>query len=391
MFMYDYIIIGAGVSGIVSAINLSRHGNRVIVLERNSKPLRKLLVTGNGHCNLYNENQDYKFYHSNDRDLISKIINDNNLDKYKSFLDSIGIFLTCDNGYYYPYSKMSSSVSNALLKNISHLNINIICNYEVNDIKYDGCFKIGCYTSKNIVITTGSPAWYGKSNTLNLLDKLNIDYIPFTPSLCKIKTNQNFKDISGVRAYNACLSFYGDGNKIKDECGMLLFKDHELSGICSFNLSNLFYKYSKSYVLIDFLHDFSYKDVYSYIDNKSKMFSDRLVSEILDTLLNYKIIKFLIKEVSLSDKCWNSYSNDDKKKIVDILKGYKVSISGTDDFKSSQTVSGGVRLSNINLNTMEARKHIYVSGEAIDLDGDCGGYNLTIAFITGLMLGGYND
>ena len=389
--MYDFIIIGAGVSGITAAIDLTRRNYKVLVLEKDSKPLRKLLVTGNGHCNLANENNDSSKYHSSSN-LYKGIINDYTLKLYHDFLSSLGIFCRSKNGYLYPYSNTSYAVYNSLLKECNVLGIKIILNIKVDKIEKDKLFTINGFKSKNIIIATGSKAWYKESNTSDLLDELNIDYIPFKPSLCRVKTNMNFKEINGLRT-DVKLAFYGDDKLIKKEEGKILFKDNYLSGICTYNLSNLYYKYNKSSLAINFIPLFNEETLLSYLNHEVKILKDRKLSELLDSLLNYKITLYILKQNNIKDELWNKYSKDEKCHIINLLLNYKVDIIGTDDFKNSQTVSGGVKLTSINTNTMElkSKKHVYVIGEALDIDGDCGGYNLTIAFMEGLLVGDPND
>ena len=120
--MRDIIIIGGGPSGIVTAIKAKNKNNNVIVLEKNNVPLKKLLLTGNGKCNYFNEIFSTKNYHSKNIDIVDKIISDKNLNSVKEFFDELGIIPKIKNGYYYPFSNQAITIKNILLRYIRCLN-----------------------------------------------------------------------------------------------------------------------------------------------------------------------------------------------------------------------------------------------------------------------------
>ena len=116
--MQDIILIGGGASGLVAAIYAAKRGRKVTILEKNNICGKKILVTGNGRCNYFNENQDLKHYRSQDVDYIDKIITKENLNSILDFFDKLGIKPKIKNGYYYPYSNQAVSIQNALLVEI---------------------------------------------------------------------------------------------------------------------------------------------------------------------------------------------------------------------------------------------------------------------------------
>ena len=133
--MSKIVIIGGGFSGVISAIEASKRYSDVTILERNSEILKKLLMTGNGRCNYFNENQSLDNYHSYNEELIKDIINDENIEHLNKFYEEIGIYPKIKNGYYYPYSNQAISVKNALVNKLKELNVNIITDYYVSSIK----------------------------------------------------------------------------------------------------------------------------------------------------------------------------------------------------------------------------------------------------------------
>ena len=161
--MSDIIIIGGGPSGIVTAIKAKNKNNNIIVLEKNNTPLKKLLLTGNGKCNYFNEIFSTKNYHSMNIDIVDKIISDKNLNNVKEFFDELGIIPKIKNGYYYPFSNQATTIKNVLLKEAELKGIDIICNSEVIDIEKKDKFIIKCadkeYTCDKLVISMGSKAY----------------------------------------------------------------------------------------------------------------------------------------------------------------------------------------------------------------------------------------
>ena len=134
----NIVIVGGGVSGVISAISIAHNSNfKVLILERNDKLLKKLLLTGNGRCNYFNEDRSIRNYHSKNMSLVSNFINDYNLDRVLRFYDDIGIVPKIKNGYYYPYSNQASSVYDCLISELDSLEVDVKYNYLVNDIKCD--------------------------------------------------------------------------------------------------------------------------------------------------------------------------------------------------------------------------------------------------------------
>ena len=293
------VIVGAGISGIVSAIKLGKN-NEVIVLEHNDKPLKKLLLTGNGKCNYFNDNFNENKYFSYDRDLINRFINDNNKKKLLSFYDSIGLIPRIKNGYYYPSSNQAYTVYNALLKEANNNNVKIIYNYDVKDIKKDNEKYIinNDIRCDKLIISTGSKA-YPKTGSVGfgyeLCNKLNIKVNKVFPSLVALTINKNIKDISGVRS-DVKVSLYENDRLITSEIGEIQFNDDNLSEICIYNLSTFMNKDNYK-VKINFLNDFNinknnFDDEFNKLNNK---LINRNISELLECFLNYKLVNYILK------------------------------------------------------------------------------------------------
>ena len=381
-------IIGGGYSGVISAIYASKN-NEVTILERNSDLLKKLLLTGNGRCNYFNSVMSLDKFHSYNNELIEDIITMDNIEELDNFFINLGLFPKVKNGYYYPYSNQATSVKDLLVSKLNELKVNIKTDYLVKTVeKKDNKFIVNDELEfDKIIISTGGKA-YPKTGSdgigYDLLKSFGHKITKLSPSLVQITSdNKYLKELSGIRS-EALLSLFDKDKKIKEELGELQFTDYGISGICTFNISSYLREgIDNKYILVNFMP----------LDIKSFtlfMESNNTIFERLEGILNYKLIKVLLKLSNISnDDHWNTISNKQKENLINNLFNYKVNITGTKSFDNSQVTAGGLDLSEINPKTMESKlvDNLYVTGEVLDLDGDCGGYNLTIAFITGYIAG----
>ncbi len=400
--MQEIVIIGGGASGLVSAIIAARKGKKVTILERNNICGKKILVTGNGRCNYFNEDQNIKHYRSNDTELLKEIITKKNQEKVLQFFKEIGIEPKIKNGYYYPFSNQAVSIQNALLTEIKNLDIEIRNEVEVRKIKKQNDKFIIMTDKENIeankiIISTGSksaPKTGSDGSGYKICKELGHTVIEPLPALVQLKGKEKyFKEWNGIRA-DVAINLYEDNKEIVKEVGEIQLTDYGISGICVMNLSGRvargLYTGKDEYVKINFLSNLNINTVQEcigFIDKRNKSMKNRTISELLDGIINYKLLNVLLK--NLKNKQWNEISTKDKEKIVESLVELKVNIIGTNSFDKSQVCSGGIPLKEIDINTMESKlvNGLYIIGELLDCDGDCGGYNLTWAWITGIIAG----
>ena len=394
------VIVGSGPSGLASAIYAKKNNNEVIILERNNDICKKILLTGNGKCNYFNENQDITHYHSSNDNLISDIITEKNLNDILVFFDELGIVPKIKNGYYYPYSNQASSVKQVLLSKINELGIKIIYNYLVTDIKKENDKFIinNDIICDKLILSTGSKA-YPKTgsdgNGYNLVKKFNHNINKVMPALVKLKSDDKYlKELKGIRS-DCKISIYKDNEFIKSETGEIQLTDDAISGICVFNLSYLANKYIESknnvHILVNFIPFIDDKDeLLKYLDDRCKKIKNKKMKEFFDGLLNYKLSNVILKKSNINlDSYYKDLSKKEKETLVSNINSYDFNIISSYSYDNSQVCMGGVPLDEINLLTMESKKekNLYIIGELLDVNGDCGGYNLTFAFITGMLAG----
>lgn len=394
--MRDLCIIGAGASGLTAAITAARRGKKVTLIERNEKCGKKLLITGNGKCNYFNKDQDISHYSSNSLDKIKDIINKDNLNKVLNFFNSLGIEPKIKNGYYYPTSESSITIQNALIYEAKRLNVEIINGVKVEKIVKEKTFIINPETenikAKKIIIASGgmaTPKTGSDGSGYNLAKSLNHSIIDPRPSLVQLRGNETyFKKWNGIRT-DAEISLYENEIFIKKERGTVQLTDYGISGIVSFNLSKYISRKiedNEIKVMINFIPWID-DNPYEYIKRKRQL--SLPISVTLERILNYKLVNVILKKSQIKTDSFDKLSNKDLSKLIRTLTQFELIITGTNSFDKAQTTIGGIPLDEINLKAMESlkTKDLYLTGEIIDIDGDCGGYNLTIAWITGLLAG----
>lgn len=403
--MKKIVIVGAGASGVVCAIKSKNKDNEVILLEKNNEPLKKLLVTGNGRCNYFNDDQDKRHYHSDDNDLIDEIITENNTKMVKEFFESIGVIPKIKNGYYYPYSNQAVAIKSVLMQELNKKGVKVITDFNVREvIKENNKFIIKSddkeIVSDALVISTGSKAApkTGSDGAGYLFaSNFNHTIINVLPGLTQLKSNENyFKLWSGIRC-DAKVSLYEDDMFIKDEVGEIQLIDYGVSGIVIFNLSSHIskglYKNKKEEIVIDFLPVLDLKSSYelrNWIDERIKKIGNKRLSELFDGVLNYKLVSAILKKINFKgDRYYNSLSEEEKNVLSENIHSLKIKIDSVNSFEKSQVCSGGVKLSELDIKTFESKivDNLYFIGEVVDVDGDCGGYNLTFAFLSGIKAG----
>lgn len=408
--MSKVIIIGAGASGLTAAITARRENHEVILLEKNNICGKKILKTGNGRCNYYNIDQNLRHYHSSNQELVKEIITKENLQAVLTFFDSIGIIPKLKDGYYYPYSNQAVSIQNALIEEAKHLNVKIETNiyiekinYITDEKKYEIITTGKNYYTPNIIIATGSNASLKNDsigNGYQLLKNLGHTVIKPLPALVQLNINQPFlKEWSGIRA-EATIKLLEDNEEKRTENGEILLTNYGLSGICIMQLSGQIarglYNNKKEEVIINFLPTFATnrQDFIEFLNRRDCQLLNRNISQLLDGILNYKLVNILIKisNIPLSKK-WSQLNERNKSILASNFVELRLEITSTKSLEKAQVTSGGVPLTEINTKTMSSKKlkNLYITGELLDIDGDCGGYNLTFAWISGLLAGKLGD
>lgn len=398
------IVVGGGASGIVASIFSKRENNEVIVLEKNNDCLKKVLITGNGKCNYFNDDFNISHYYSDDLFLLSNIINDVNKKRVIDFVNRIGIVPRVKNGYYYPSSNQAYSVHNALIREAKNCGVKINTGIDVLNIKKENnTFFIetnsGFFSCDKVIISTGSCAYPKTGSTgdgFKFARDFGLSINKVFPGLVQLVSNNKFiKEISGVRC-DVSVSLFGD-DLIKTEVGEVQFTDYGVSGICIYNLSLYVNKLidinKKVFVYVNFFNDFDVNDVSSFInliDCRNNLVKNRNITELLEGFLNYKIVNLVLKLCKIDfDLSWDNIPFNIRKQIAQYFIKFPIEIVGSKGYDNAQVCVGGVSLSDIGINSFQSKKvpGLFFTGEVLDVAGECGGYNLGFAFLSGMIVG----
>lgn len=397
--MKEVVIIGGGASGLTAAITAARNGKDVTIIERNNKCGKKILITGNGRCNFWNTDEDISHYHSSNPNLLKEFITDERKNSILKFFDSLGLTYKTKNGYYYPFSNQAFTIENALLSECKKLNVKIINDITVEKIIKKECFIINPgqenIKAKNIIMATGSkasPKTGSDGLGYELAKSLGHNIITPLPSLVQLKGNEiYFKNWSGIRT-DVKASLLIDNNYIKSEIGEIQLTNYGLSGICIFNLSGEATKalnQNKNVIIsINFLPLTNNPKTFLQTLNKNSY--HKTISELLEGILHYKLVDIIIKKAHLKrDLLLNTLTDNELNNLIKTLTDFQIKILSAHTLDHAQVCSGGIPLTEINSKTLESLKvkNLYFTGEIIDIDGDCGGYNLGWAWMSGIIAG----
>lgn len=374
----NVIIVGGGASGLVAAIRLGKENN-VTIIEKANDIGKKILVTGNGHCNYFNKDMSVDHYLTSNEG-INDLIDEKYVEQVIPFFESIGVKPYLKDNYYYPLSYEARTVRYFLLRKIKENNVNVVLseevvNIEINDEdKYEVTTDRNKYKADKVIVSTGG-------SSFELLTKLDHTVIHITKALCGIKGNKEDAKYWGGIRIKANLKLFLNDNLIKEENGDLQLTDYGISGICSMNLSNyvgrFLLKKNNHYILINFIPSInSYEEFSKFIEEGKTKFDD--IKSIMYQVLNDKLVDILL----------NGINKNDIKELYNRFIKYKFIPKDLNDL-NGQVTSGGIPLDQVRLSTMESLLHegLYITGELLNVVGDCGGYNLGLAWITGLKAG----
>jgi predicted Rossmann fold flavoprotein len=387
--IYHTAIVGGGAAGLISAVDLLRgknaiSGSEIIILERNDRVGKKLIATGNGQGNLTNSNIAEENYYG-DKEFIKEFLSNYKEIDLNNYLEDVGIPLTKGkDGKIYPLSKQANSVLDTIR---AYLNFNGVKEQTLTTVtaikKDSGAIKLttnnGEFFAKNVIYAVGGAAakQFGTDGTsYSPLEKLGHKKTAIYPSLVQLKTETNLiKGLKGLKEVAKVTAIY-KGKEIKSAVGDLLFTEFGVSGSAVFAVSAAVVGLENVTLNVEFLHDIKIEDLEEILIKRQKLdYINR--EDLLNGVLNKRIGQAVIK--SAADKS--------PKGLAHAAKNFKLKVVGNLGFNYAQVTKGGIVTDDINSKTMESKlmKNLYVVGEILNVDGDCGGYNLTFAFVTGLV------
>lgn len=373
----DILILGGGAAGLTAAISASLNGAKnIIIVDKNARVGKKLAATGNGRCNITNKNLNKENYHG-DNDFAMKFIEQFGYNETLDFFKKLGVIIkTEENGKAYPYSLQASSVVDAMRFKCDALKVKTIIDCEITKLlKKDNKFIAFSsdyeFTAKAIVLAFGGVAGgaqYGTDGTaFNLVPQFKL--IKQKPVIVQLKTENNItRVLKGIKV-NAKVTIND-----KTDFGEVLFCDYGLSGPPILQLSR--YANNGDIILLDLMPEYSLSEVTEILRERQAFnLEDK---DFFMGLLHKRLGLELIK----------ACGGQNADKLAKIIKNFKFVVTGNTGFKNAQATSGGIDTAEFK-ETLESKKFpmLFAAGELINVDGDCGGYNLQWAFASGFIAG----
>ena len=397
----EIAVIGGGASGLMAAITAKKSGKEVIILERKDRILKKVLITGNGRCNITNVNANISNYFGKNISSVENILNRFTPQDTMDFFNELGIVCNEENrGKVYPLSGQASSVVDALRFEAEKLGIKIETEFYVRKIEKDG-FKFRIYSEDKkkieagrVIIAAGGqsyPELGSNGSGFELAKELGHSVTKLSPSIVQLKTEKyQVKGLQGIKT-DVAVTAYGDNKKICTYDGELLFTDYGISGNVVFNISFVMPLYKNVEFEIDFMEKFDYNELYEMLKERKRILSHLTMENYFNGMINKKLGQFLSKVSGIEklSKPVKDLNDSDIRKLCTVLKKYRVKILETTGFKNAQVTAGGVSLDEVNTETLESKivKGLYFSGEVLDVYGECGGFNLQWAWASGYIAG----
>jgi predicted Rossmann fold flavoprotein len=373
----------------MAAIQAARGGAAVTLLEQNRKPGRKLLVTGNGKCNLTNTEAEDDSFRGSHPEFAEKVLREFSVQDTISFFLGIGIYTVNRDGWVYPYNEQSASVLKSLLGEAERLRVKVKNSEKVRGIRKDGSvFRVRTdgweYESERVILCCGSSASEVEGSDGSgyaLAESLGHTVVPVVPALTYLVCLLQKEAVwNGVRV-TAEAALFTDGKEACRRRGQLQLTDTGISGIPAFQLSRYASRAlaegKSCEIRIHFMPDFTREGLTAFLGAMKEKTPGRTLEECTDGLFQEKL-----------SAVFRPFCRDEST-LAQAVSDYRLPVTGTGPLSRSQAASGGVDTSEVSPETMESHlvKGLHFGGELLDVDGDCGGYNLQWAWSTGALAG----
>lgn len=402
--MIDVLIIGGGASGLASAVAAKKENPhaRICILEQKDMIGKKILSTGNGRCNFTNEKMGPEFFYSDHPENVDRVIKKFGTEDTLSFFRGLGIVPKEKNGYYYPRSEQATAILNVFKLFIKSSEIEVHTGTRVESIrKTKKGFLIetseGKLEGRCIILALGGKASKvlgSDGSGYDLAKSFGHSMIPVVPALVQLRTKKHpLLKASGVRA-EATVSIFSDEKFLAKDTGELQITAYGISGIPVFQVSRhaakaLYYKKDVAAEL-DFFPSMSEEELFDFYKKRRKEHNAYCAADFLVGIFNQKLIPCLLRGAKIREDVKVSELTDENLLMLSrTCKHTKLIVEDTNGFDNAQVCAGGICLKEINPDTMESLfcEGLYLTGELLDVDGICGGYNLQWAWASGVLAG----
>ncbi len=395
----DGIVVGGGAAGLVAAIAMKKANPHclVAVLEQEDRVGKKIMVTGNGRCNLTNVGGLQGRYRD-DFLFAQRAFEEFGVKETLDFMDSLGISaLELEEGKVYPRSLQAGSVVDQLRFALEELGVLLVSSCFATQIQTGKHFVIttnqGEFIAKKVLIATGGKAGLKanqKVNGYDLLSSMGHFHTRLYPCIVQVTTDKTpIRPLKGIKVDGYVTALAGEEKR--KEFGEILFTEYGISGPPVLQVSALLSQKGGGMVELDVMPHLTFAQVKEEIDRRCHLFANRTCEELLTGFMNKRLGQTLIKLAGvekLSRTC-GSLTPKERSAIAGMIKKFSLQVTGTNGWQQAQVTGGGVMTKEFSPLTMESQKvkGLYAAGEVLNVTGDCGGFNLQWAWTSGILAG----
>lgn len=391
----DVVVVGGGAAGLCAAVYLKQNNPNLCVriLESTTRVGKKLALTGNGRCNITNKNIEISRYHGEDVSFCEYALCKYDRVFCEDFFEKIGVSFVFEGDKAYPASLQAASVVDCLRFACDNWGVITHTEAKVSKITLSGGnYKLSCgninFLARRVIIATGLLSGGDRlgcdGSMLEFLKKSGFETVETSPAIVQLKTVTDIvKQLKGIKT-NALVTLKKDGKKVRQEFGEVLFCDYGLSGPPILQVSREVSRNGgQSEISLDIMPDFTFDGLFDKLSERQKRLSYLNLDEFLTGFLNKRLGQVILKNCGL--KLSDSVSTLDKKalcKVAENIKNFNFKVISSNGFLNSQVTAGGLKTSGFCDKTMmsKASRGLYAAGEILDIDGDCGGFNLQWAW-----------
>ena len=397
--MTDVIIIGGGASGMMAALTAAENGRSVLLLERQSRVGRKLLATGNGRCNLTNYNTSPARYHGEDGGFCAYALRAFDVGSTLQYFASLGLLtVNEDSGRVYPMSNMAGSVLDVLRYGLEHPRIEVRTGQVVTAVKrtaegFTVRTETDAFTAGKLILAAGGCAGSkvgGVMDGYRLAKALGHHRTALYPSLVQLKTDPTYpRALKGIKA-ECGITVCRGGQTVAENRGEVLFTEYGVSGPAIFDISRAVATGGEGLVCaLDFFPDWDLREVLDWLRMRRQTMQAHEASTLLVGSCHTRLGQMLCKAAGFTSQPAADLTDSDLERIARQAKHFALPITGTCGFDQAQVTAGGLQTGEFDPQTMQSRlvPGLYACGEVLDVDGDCGGYNLQWAWSSGHLVG----
>ena len=392
---YDIMILGGGASGLMAACALSGNGRRIVILEKQARVGRKLLSTGNGRCNLTHRGAKPSDYHGS-RQAAQYALKAWPPTRIEVRFARLGIPCAADGeGRVYPMSRQAASVLDALRLTCDENGVKTMTDFRAVSLAragagFEACAADGRHVrSRCALVCTGglaAPKLGASGEGYRLLEDLGHAITPRFPAIAALRTPpEPVRGLKGIHA-EGTIALLADGKELRAEAGEILFADAGISGIAAMQLARQVNEALHSGQHCEARLSLMPEDV--DLSERAKAMPKRALGDFLNGIVPRRLGQALVRAAGLDmDRPAGALRGRETDRLRALLTGWVIPVTGTLDFEQAQVTAGGASLKDFDVRSMQSLRcpGLFAAGEILDVDGDCGGFNLQWAWSSALI------